>query len=140
MRQYSGRVLGLKDEKQSTKIQIGILKQKAILGKIEEISTQQKNVILFEEDLDTTIVRNVVNALVEKHEGNCAVFTGNDNECCRFILGSKTLDCREMASKLRERFGAKCGGGQVMIQGSLEVDKESILQLFEEYICFSNMK
>ena len=31
------RVLGLKDENQSTKIQIGILKQKAILGKIEEI-------------------------------------------------------------------------------------------------------
>lgn len=88
--------------------------------------------ILFEEDLDTTIVRNVVNALVEKHEGNCAVFTGNDNEGYRFILGSKTLDCREMASKLRERFGAKCGGSQVMIQGSLEVDKESILQLFEE--------
>lgn len=60
------------------------MKQKAILGKIEEISTQQKNVILFEEDLDTTIVCNVVNVLVEKHEGNCAVFTGNDNEGYRF--------------------------------------------------------
>lgn len=123
------RVSGLKEDNQALKIQIGILKQKAMLGKIEEISTQQKHVLLFEEELDATIVRNVVNALVEKHEGNCAVFTGNDTEGYRFILGSKTLDCRETAAVLRERFGAKCGGSQVMIQGSLEADREAIIGL-----------
>ena len=123
------RVFGLKDDNQGLKMQIGILKQNVMLGKIEEIPTQQKHVILFEEELDTAIVRNVVNALVEKHEGNCAVFTGNDTEGYRFILGSKTLDCRETATALRERFGAKCGGSQVMIQGSVEADREAIIGL-----------
>ena len=123
------RVSQLKDDNQELKMQIGILKQNVMLGKIEEISTQQKHVILFEEELDTAIVRNVVNALVEKHEGNCAVFTGNDTEGYRFILGSKTLDCRETATALRERFGAKCGGSQVMIQGSVEADREAIIEL-----------
>lgn len=123
------RVSQLKEGNQELKIQIGILKQEAMLGKIEIIPRQQKHVILFEEELDTAIVRNVVNALVEKHEGNCAVFTGNDTTGYRFILGSKTLDCRETAASLRERFGAKCGGSQMMIQGSVEADRESILQL-----------
>ena len=123
------RVSQLKEGNQELKIQIGILKQEAMLGKIEIIPRQQKHVILFEEELDTAIVRNVVNALVEKHEGNCAVFTGNDTVGYRFILGSKTLDCRETAASLREHFGAKCGGSRMMIQGSVEADRESILQL-----------
>ncbi len=123
------RVSQLKEGNQELKIQIGILKQEAMLGKIEIIPSQQKHVILFEEELDTAIVRNVVNALVEKHDGNCAVFTGNDTTGYRFILGSKTMDCRETAASLRMRFGAKCGGSQMMIQGSVEADRETILQL-----------
>lgn len=123
------RVSQLKEGNQALKLQIGILKQEAMLGKIEIIPSQQKHVILFEEELDTAIVRNVVNALIKKHEGNCAVFTGNDTDGYRFILGSRTLDCRETAASLRERFGAKCGGSQIMIQGSLVADRETILQL-----------
>lgn len=122
------RVSQLKEVNQELKIQIGILKQEAMLGKIETIPEHQKHVILFEDDLDTAIVRNVVNALVEKHEGNCAVFTGNDTEGYRFILGSRTVDCKETAASLREHFGAKCGGSQIMIQGSLDGRKEEILQ------------
>lgn len=126
------RVSQLKDTNQNLKLQIGILKQEAMLGKIETIPVEKENVILIEEDLDTAIVRNVVNALVEKHSGICGVFVGGDEEGYRFILGSKTKDCRETATQLREAFGAKGGGSQVMIQGSLAASKEKILSFFLE--------
>lgn len=126
------RVSQLKEQNQELKLQIGILKQEAMLGKIEIIPVEQKNVILVEEDLDTAIVRNVVNALVEKHEGSCGVFVGNDEEGYRFIIGSKTLDCRETAKQLREAFGAKGGGSQAMIQGSVQVSKEQLVAFFSE--------
>lgn len=126
------RVSQLKDINQNLKLQIGILKQEAMLGKIETIPVEKENVILIEEDLDAAIVRNVVNALVEKHSGICGVFVGSDEEGYRFILGSKTKDCRETATQLREAFGAKGGGSQVMIQGSLAASKEKILSFFLE--------
>ena len=124
------RVSQMKEQNQELKLQIGILKQEAMLGKIENISDEQENVILIENELDTAIVRNVVNALVEKHVGVCGVFVGNDAEGYRFILGSKRMDCKEVAAQLREAFGAKCGGSQVMIQGSLTASAENILPFF----------
>ena len=124
------RVSQMKEQNQELKLQIGILKQEAMLGKIEGISEAQENVILIENELDTVIVRNVVNALVEKHAGICGVFVGNDAEGYRFILGSKTMDCKGIATQLREAFGAKCGGSQVMIQGSLTASGENILAFF----------
>ena len=124
------RVSQMKEQNQELKLQIGILKQEAMLGKIEGIAEAQENVILIENELDTVIVRNVVNALVEKHTGICGVFVGNDAEGYRFILGSKTMDCKGIATQLREAFGAKCGGSQVMIQGSLTASAENILAFF----------
>ena len=124
------RVSQMKEQNQELKLQIGILKQEAMLGKIEGIAEARENVILIENELDTVIVRNVVNALVEKHTGICGVFVGNDAEGYRFILGSKTMDCKGIATQLRETFGAKCGGSQVMIQGSLTASGENILAFF----------
>lgn len=125
------RVSQLKEQNQELKLQIGILKQEAMLGKIEKIPSEQENVILIEEELDTAIVRNVVNALVEKHAGICGMFVGNDTEGYRFIIGSKNADCRETAAGLREAFGAKGGGSAAMIQGSLGVSKEEIFSFFK---------
>lgn len=125
------RVSQLKEQNQELKLQIGILKQEAMLGKIEKIPSEQENVILVEEEVDTAIVRNVVNALVEKHTGICGMFVGNDVEGYRFIIGSKNTDCREIAARLREAFQAKGGGSAAMIQGSLAVSKEAIITFFE---------
>lgn len=124
------RVSQLKEGNQELKLQIGVLKQEAMLGKIKAIPSEQENVILMEEELDTAIVRNVVNALVEKHAGICGMFVGKDVEGYSFIIASKKMDCREIATRLRETFGAKCGGSPVMIQGSLNADKEKILSFF----------
>ena len=86
------------------------------------------DVILFERDLDAPVMRSVVNRLMEEHDGVCGIFVGTDEEGYNFIIGSKTVDCREVAATLREKFDARGGGKAQMIQGSLMGDSKKILK------------
>ena len=125
------RVTQLKDTAHELKQQLGEVKQDIMFSKIALIPAEEKDVILFEEELDTPIMRNVVNALVENHDGVCAVFVGNDTEGYRFILGSKEQDCNAVAASLRDAFSAKCGGSKGMIQGSVFTTHEKIDAFFD---------
>lgn len=105
-----------------------LLNAKKILmeSKIAEIPAEQKDVVLFEKDLDTSDMRNTVNKLMEVHTGVCGVFVGEDSEGYNFIIGSKTVDCREIANALREELKARGGGKTQMIQGSLTAGEDEI--------------
>ena len=127
------RVTQLKEMNHELKLQIGTVKQDMMLAKIYNIPEDEGDVILFEEDLDTPIMRNVVNELVENHMGINAVFVGNDEEGYRFILGSNVQDCTAVAVNLRDAFGAKCGGSDGMIQGSVNTTREKLEFFFEPH-------
>ena len=127
------RVGQMKDTIQELKIQLGEVKQNMMLAKVYDIPAEEKDVILFEDDLDTPVMRNVVNGLATVHEGINAIFVGNDTEGYRFILGSNVEDCMVVAVNLREAFGAKCGGSATMIQGSVVTTKEKLEAFFEPY-------
>ena len=124
--QLAENVLKLKNQTQSLKSQLVNAKQTIMESKIAEISSDEKNVLIFETDLDTPVMRNVVNKLVEKHEGICGVFVGNDTDGYNFIIGSKTADCREVAVRLKENLGARGGGSAQMVQGSVGAKEEDI--------------
>jgi len=109
----------LKAQVQSLKTQLGNAKQTIMEKKIEDIPTEQKDVILFERELETPVMRNIVNKLVDVHEGICGVFVGNDEEGYNFIVGSRTIDCREIATNMKENLNARGGGSEKMIQGSV---------------------
>ena len=64
--------------------------------------------------------------MVPKYSGYVGVFWGNDTDGYRYIVGSSTLDCRELATALREKFGAKGGGKAPMIQGNVVTTQEQI--------------
>jgi len=127
------RVSQMKDTVHEQKLKLGEIKQDMMLAKIVQIPTEERDVILFEEDLDTPIMRNVVNSLVDYHSGVSAVFVGNDAEGYRFILGSKVQDCNAVAVNLRDAFDAKCGGSKGMIQGSVFTTKDKLEAFFEPY-------
>ena len=127
------RVGQMKDTVQELKLQLGEMKQTMMFAKAYEIPAEDKDAILFEEELDTAIMRNVVNGLASIHPGINAVFVGNDDEGYRFILGSEIEDCTVVAVNLREAFGAKCGGSATMIQGSVSTTKEKLEAFFEPY-------
>lgn len=126
----SENVSKLKTQTQNLKMQLGNAKQLLMENKMEQIPIEQKNVIFFETDLETPVMRNVVNKLVEEHEGVCGIFVGNDNESYNYIIGSKHTDCREVAKMLREKLNARGGGSAVMIQGSVVAKREDIERMF----------
>ena len=88
--------------------------------------SESDHAILFVEPMDDIAIRNLINDLVSKYTGYVGVFWGNDAVGYRYIIGSSTLDCRELASILRENFGAKGGGKAPMIQGNVAAAQEQI--------------
>lgn len=128
----SEHVSKLKTQVQSLKSQLANTKQTLVESKLAEISVEQKDVILFEQALETPVMRNVVNKLMETHEGICGIFVGDDIEGYNFIIGSKTLDCREIATKLREELDARGGGKPQMIQGSLLAKADAIRECLDK--------
>jgi len=90
------------------------------------------NPILFVELSNPVAIRNTVNELVEKYSGFCGIFNGNDTAGYSFIIGSKTLDCRTIATALRETLSAKGGGTAPMIQGNVYATKEQLEAFFAQ--------
>lgn len=122
-------VTKLKNTNQTMKNQLASAKQELMEYKVAAIPEDSENAILFESDLETPVVRNVVNGLVEKFAGISAVFVGDDENGYQFIVGSKNKDCRAIAAALREKLSARGGGSDKMIQGSVAASQLQIEEL-----------
>lgn len=122
-------VVKLKNTNQTMKNKLAAAKQELMEYKVSAIPEDATNAILFESDLETPVVRNVVNGLVEKFAGISAVFVGNDENGYQFIVGSKNKDCRQIAAALRENLSARGGGSDKMIQGSVAASQLQIEEL-----------
>lgn len=123
-------VTRLKEENLKQKNRMIALQQQLLQFQLAAIPAEQENVILFFEDLDTPAMRDAVNALCETHAGYSAVFTGNDTDGYQYILGSLHKNCKEASALLSVKFGAKGGGSERMVQGSLKALKEEISGAF----------
>ena len=100
--------------------------------KIKNIHDIKSDVILFENVSNAKIQRNAVNALVERFDGVCGVFSTSDNTSYQYVIGSKNRDCREVGRVLNEKLGAKGGGKPEMIQGSVAASMEAIIEALKE--------
>lgn len=124
----SDGVTRLKEENFKQKEVINRL-QATILNNLSENlpgSEESSHAILFIEPMDDIAIRNLINELVPKYSGYVGIFWGNDTEGYRYIVGSSTLDCRELAAALREKLNAKGGGKSPMIQGNVVASREQI--------------
>lgn len=121
-------VARLKEENLRQKNRMITLQQQFLQLRLSQIPEKQEDIVLFFEDLDTPAMRDTVNALCETHPGYCAVFTGNDEEGYRYILGSLKKNCKNVSGLLSDRFGAKGGGSERMIQGSLQAGEKAITE------------
>lgn len=120
----------LQEENLRQKNRMIALQQQLLTLQLDKIPKEQENVLLFFEDLDTPAMRNAVNTLCETHDGYCGVFTGNDQDGYQYILGSRTKNCRTASALLTEKFAARGGGSERMVQGSLKASKENIQDVF----------
>ncbi len=114
------RVEKLKASNQDYKYRLAMAKQRLMEIKMAEIPADQQHAFLFEQDIESMVMRNAVNELTNVHSGICGVFVGNDEAGYSFIIGSANADCTKVGAILREKTGAKCGGKKPMIQGSVQ--------------------
>lgn len=119
----------LKTQVQSLKTQLSNAKQTLMENKLAEIPAEQKDVVLFERDLETPVMRNVVNKLMEIHDGICGIFVGDDEEGYNFIVGSKTVNCCDVATRLRNELDARGGGKPQMVQGSVLARADAVKRI-----------
>ncbi len=122
----------LKKENLSLKESANELQAKCIRLSLQALPAPEESThaILFSDITDNIAIRNAVNELTQRYEGYSVIFWGEEN-AYRFIAGSKSADCNDLAQMLRTKLGAKCGGNALMIQGSVEALKENILKSME---------
>lgn len=135
----------LKEECQTLKSKVNELQARCLSMSLDALPSPEEsdNAVLFTDITDNVAIRNTVNELMEKYSGYCAVFACGDGAggngaggngagsvTYRFVVGSKSLDCNELAQRLRSELGAKCGGNKIMIQGSVEARKDRIIEIF----------
>lgn len=125
-------VLHLQEQQASLREQLNRIQAMYLQEKLDKISAEDQYVCIFEEALDSIAMRNFVNGAMERCDGVCGAFIGNDEKGYHYILGSKEKDVREISKQLNARFNGKGGGKPQMVQGSLVGCAEEIRNELEK--------
>lgn len=115
----------LQKELAMKKAKIAELERKFLEQKVETLDISSEIVCLFEET-DPVMTRELVNLLLKKGAKMAAVFSGNEREGYRYVLGSRSLDVRENGKLLNEAFHGRGGGKPEMVQGTVQGKREEI--------------
>ena len=125
-------VMKLKEETGSLKAELNSVREKALLDKVNAIEHTDKPIVLIEDDMDASLLRNYCNALMDKTESHVFILvkTGTDGTY-RFILGSNTVDVAALLSKAKESLTIKGGGRNPQVQGTIEGEENTIIEYFK---------
>ena len=115
----------LQEELAMKKAKIAELEQKFLEQKVETLDVSGEIVCLFEET-DPVMTREMVNLLLKKGAKMAAVFSGDEREGYRYVLGSRSLDVRKNGKLLNEAFHGRGGGKPEMVQGTVQGKREEI--------------
>ena len=115
----------LQEELAMKKAKIAELERKFLEQKVETLDISSEIVCLFEET-DPVMTRELVNLLLKKGAKMAAVFSGNEREGYRYVLGRRSLDVRENGKLLNEAFHGRGGGKPEMVQGTVQGKREEI--------------
>ena len=97
-------------------------KLKMLAGSMSE---SERNVV-FCDLTENEMIREYANLLSEKSRDYSAVFGGENGEYKFVIISKSGFDLDTLCKKLREAFGARCGGRNGIVQGSVSASEEEI--------------
>ena len=127
-------VAHLQEQQAKLREQLNRIQAMYLENKLEKIQPEEKVVCIFEESLDSIAMRNFVNGAMERCDGVCGAFIGNDECGYHYVLGSKIVDVREISKQLNQKFNGKGGGKPQMVQGSLNGCAKEILELLNSRV------
>ena len=112
----------LRGENMRLKEQICALQAALMKEKIAALPSpsESRHALLIAKELDAIATRNTANQLADLYDGLGMVLVGTDEDGYRFVIASRHMDCRAIATELRSQFQAKGGGSSEMIQGTIQ--------------------
>ena len=116
----------LKDECLELKGRLSQIQRKILKYRAEEVPEGEEIVCLFEQELAGNGARELMNLILDRGAGICAVFTRDTKEGYRYVLGSRSQDVRELCRSLNAAFSGRGGGKPEMTQGSVSGAEEEI--------------
>lgn len=118
-----------RDRLNEAEFELAGIREKGYLDTIAKMGADDAPVF-FAFDMSPHAMKICYNALTDKFDGFCGVFSGDDNDGYRFYAGNPKLDSNELAKSMREGLGAKGGGSKEMIQGKLQKTESEIIDFF----------
>lgn len=129
----------IKEEANSLKGTMSNLEMQLLEYKAKEIPDDSTNVCLFDNDIEPGNLRRYCNIVIERCSGFAALFTGSNEAGYKYIIGSKTMDVKNLGKELNEVFGGRGGGSKEMVQGSIIGKQEDIQAFIREKFNLSNV-
>ena len=126
--EVAGAVARAKEDARLQKERANALQAELLNVQMDALPSPEKvrHVLLFVGELDAIALRNAVNTLTGKYSGYCGIFAGDDTNGYRFIVGSASCNCQELADRMRRELSAKGGGSAPMIQGNVAVTADTL--------------
>jgi alanyl-tRNA synthetase len=126
-------VARVKEELAREKQTVSALRRALVEERLAALTATDGNAVFFESALDMNSLRLLVNGAKEKTGGVAAAFLGSDETGYAYLMASDRHPLREASAALRTALGAKGGGSDAMIQGSVSATQEALTAFINDY-------
>ena len=104
--------------------------QRRLFASIANDCAGKGDVLLFEDNLDSTALRELCDAVAEKCGGRAAVFSGSDDAGYGYCLALRDGDLRQFGKDMNAALNGRGGGKPNFLQGSVKAKKAEIEEFF----------
>lgn len=125
----------MEEKKQTISALRGKLQALTVAG----IARTEGSLCYFDEGLEALEMRRLLNELKAKCGLLCGVFSGNDTDGYRFVIGRGTeaIDLKPLSKEINAALSARGGGSSEMLQGTATAPRSVIEAYFtQKKICF----
>ncbi len=117
---------------QQEKYMVAQLKKELAHAKAQNLPETTGSLCIFEDGEPDTL-REIVNIGMTKCGKICGVFSGNESDGYKYILGSRTVNLRNEAKNFNRALNGRGGGRPEMIQGSVKAARAEIKAWFAAF-------
>ena len=118
------------------KRELAALREALVDARLSALSPITGNLCLFEDDMDATLMRRIINRCIAQTDGLCGVFTPTEKDgkaCFHYTLAFKSQSLAPYKNRILQALGGKGGGKDNMMTGVAEADRASIEAFFQAF-------